>query len=238
MHEKVKKLYELLRAEYGHKKRPKADALEVLIKTILSQNTNYKNYARAYENLRKRFPTWEALLAAEEREIADAIRVGGLAELKARRIKNALQRIKEAAGELDLDFLKDLDVNEAKKFLISLEGVGPKTAACVLCFSLGKPVFPVDTHIFRICRRLGLIKDAKRDEKSVEALSKIFEDSACMDDDASSTLYALHVNLIEHGRRICTARNPKCDACVLRALCEFRGRGNLEREEKQTAYET
>ncbi|MHC1579804.1 MAG: endonuclease III domain-containing protein [Candidatus Alkanophagales archaeon] len=227
MHEKVKKLYELLRAEYGHKERPKADALEVLIRTILSQNTNYRNCARAYENLRKRFPTWDALLAAEEREIADAIRVGGLAGLKARRIKNALRRIKEVAGRLDLDFLKDLDADAAKEFLMSLDGVGAKTAACVLCFSLGKPAFPVDTHIFRICRRLGLIgKGVRRDERGVEALSKLFEGSiACVGGDAPSMLYTLHVNLIEHGRRVCTARNPKCDACVLRALCEFGGRG-------------
>lgn len=238
MREKVKKLYELLKAEYGRKECPRADTLEVLIETILSQNTSHKNYTRAYANLRRRFPTWEAVLVAEVWEIADAIRVGGLAELKAKRIKKTLQRIKEETGEFSLDFLGGFDADEAKRFLMSLEGVGPKTAACVLCFSLGKPVFPVDTHIFRICRRLGLVKAERRDERSVEALSKIFEELAAsgafkdfdFKGNVADALYTLHVNLIEHGRRVCVAKKPKCEACVLNTLCEFRGRGDLKKE--------
>lgn len=187
------------------------DPLATLILTILSQATSDTNSGRAFRELRSRFPTWEAVLTAPVEEVAAAIRSGGLAEQKAARIRRLLAQIKETHGSLDLDFLKSWDPGEAYRYLVSFEGVGPKTAACVLLFALKRPAFPVDTHILRISRRLGLVDPKCNAERAQEELSTRVPPEAA---------YSLHVNLIEHGRRVCHPARPGCSNCPLTSECE------------------
>jgi endonuclease-3 len=186
--------------------------LAELISTILSQNTNDTNRDRAFYALRDHFPTWEAVRDADLREVVDAIRPAGLANQKGPRIQNILKEITQQRGKLDLGFLEDLPVDEAKEWLESFKGVGPKTAAIVLLFSLGKPAFPVDTHIYRVSGRLGLRPVNMSVEKTHEHLAKLFPPDA---------YYPLHLNLIRLGREICHARNPECPACPLKDVCHY-----------------
>lgn len=205
----VRRICELLECEYGLKKHPaKTNPIDTLVLTILSQTTNFKNCKSAYEGLIAEYKTWQDVLEASEEDLAKAISVGGLGRIKARRIKNALSRIKEKEGEVDLRFLAEMSTEDAMGFLLSMDGVGQKTAACVLCFSFDKPGFPVDTHIYRICKRLGLGGNSR------EEIASLIEETI-----AGDKLYAFHLNLIEHGRRICTARKPKCNDCVLKDCC-------------------
>jgi endonuclease-3 len=186
--------------------------MDELVSTILSQNTNDVNRDRAFESLRARFPTWEAVRDAPAPEVMDAIRPAGLANQKGPRIQAVLRAITAERGALNLDFLRDLPVAEARAWLTRFKGVGPKTAAIVLLFSLGLPAFPVDTHVHRVTGRLGL-----RPEKlSADDCHAYFEDLLPPD-----TYYAAHLNLIRHGRQVCHARNPECGRCVLLALCPF-----------------
>ena len=216
LRESVRRICEILEREYGRKKPIKTNPLDTLILTFLSQNTNFKNCKAAYEGLIATYKNREEVLDASEEDIANAIRVGGLARIKARRIKGSLSRIKEEVGEIDLGFLDAMSTRDAMDFLRSINGIGQKTAACVLCFSFDKPSFPVDTHIYRICERLELIPKTRENRKiSIrDEIARIMEENIPERD-----IYALHLNLIEHGRRICTARKPKCNACVLRDYC-------------------
>lgn len=186
------------------------DALEQLIGTILSQNTSDVNSARSYESLRQVYPSWKALLNAPRREVATAIRMGGLAELKAERILAALRKVHEETGGFDLDFLADLPVEEARAWLTSIPGVGPKTAAIVLLFALRRPAFPVDTHIHRVTRRLGLIGPKVSRERAHALLEALVN---------PRDYYPFHLNLIRHGRETCRARRPACGRCALLRLC-------------------
>jgi endonuclease-3 len=187
-------------------------ALDELVSTILSQNTNDLNRDRAFEALRARFPSWEAVRDAPEAEVVDAIRPAGLANQKGPRIQAVLRAITAERGALNLDFLRDLPVAEARDWLTQFKGVGPKTAAIVLLFALGRPAFPVDTHVHRVTGRLGL-----RPEKlSADDCHAYFEDLL-----PPNTYYAAHLNLIRHGREVCHARNPECGRCVLLSLCPF-----------------
>ncbi|HJH26186.1 MAG TPA: Fe-S cluster assembly protein HesB [Methanophagales archaeon] len=204
----VRRICELLEYEYGMKHLAKTNPIDTLVLTILSQTTNFKNCKSAYEGLIAEYKTWQDVLEAPEEDIAKAISIGGLGRIKARRIKNALSRIKEREGEVDLRFLAAMSTEDAMGFLLSMDGVGQKTAACVLCFSFDKPCFPVDTHIYRICKRLGLGGNSR------EVIASLIEETI-----AGDKLCAFHLNLIEHGRRICTARNPKCNDCVLKDYC-------------------
>ena len=205
----VRRICELLECEYGRKKHPaKTNPIDTLVLTILSQTTNFKNCKAAYEGLIAEYKTWQDVLEAPEDDLAKAISIGGLGRIKARRIKNALSRIKEKEGEVDLRFLAAMSTEDAMEFLLSMDGVGQKTAACVLCFSFDKPCFPVDTHIYRICKRLGLGGNSR------EEIASLIEETI-----AGDKLCAFHLNLIEHGRRICTARKPKCNDCVLKDYC-------------------
>lgn len=201
-----------LRGEYGEKVPPvrKPAPLDELILTVLSQNTNDVNRDRAYSELRRRFPTWEKVAAAPVREIAAAIRVGGLARQKAARIKEMLKVIREREGRLSLSRLCRLPQEEALAYLRSLKGVGAKTAACVLLFSCGRPVFPVDTHILRVSKRLGLIDQRMDAAKAHAVMGELLP---------AESVYSLHLNLIEHGRRRCHPRKPECPACCLKAQC-------------------
>jgi endonuclease-3 len=211
--EKVKSIYERLIETYGRPERhDPSRPVDSLIGAILSQNTNDANRDRAYNRLRNRFPTWEEVRDAPVDEIVEAIRPAGLANQKAPRIKKVLERITEERGELSLDFLDDMPIDEAREWLTSLHGVGPKTAAIVLLFSLGRPAFPVDTHVHRVSKRLGLIGDKVNAEKAHQLL-----------EDALPTewYYPFHLDLVQHGRQVCHSRNPECEVCTLSDLCDY-----------------
>jgi endonuclease-3 len=202
----------LLRIHGQPEKRRHLDPLSQLVSAILSQNTSDTNRDKAFKRLRERFPKWEEVLEAELEEIVEAIRPAGLANLKAPRIQEALRTISIKRGELTLDFLASLPLDEAKAWLMELKGVGPKTAAIVLLFSLDKPAFPVDTHINRVTKRLGLIGEKVPKEKAHELLEQILPEEI---------YYSFHLNVIAHGREVCKARNPRCEICVLQDICSM-----------------
>lgn len=187
-------------------------ALDELVSTILSQNTNDINRDRAFGALRGRFPTWEAVRDAEQGAVIEAIRPAGLANQKGPRIQQVLREITAERGALDLSFLRGLSRDEARHWLMKFNGVGPKTAAIVLLFSLGKPAFPVDTHIYRVSGRLGLRLQNLSVEQAHAYLEGLFPVEA---------YYAAHLNLIRLGREICQARRPNCQICPLNDLCVF-----------------
>ena len=190
--------------------RPDGDPLGGLVGTILSQNTSDINSGRAYDALRQRFPTWEAVREAAPEEIANAIRAGGLAQIKAMRIKEALLEITSHFGGLRLDALAAMPPTQARDYLAGLHGVGPKTAACVLLFNLGMPAFPVDTHVHRLSRRIGFVPPRVSPRAVQDAVEAML---------SPDRLYPLHINLIRHGRAVCRAQAPRCPACPIRALC-------------------
>lgn len=210
---KASELHHRLLRIYGEPTwRPHMDPVSELVSTILSQNTNDVNRDVAFDRLRIRFPTWEEVRDADVGEVIEAIRPAGLANQKGPRIQQALRFITQERGELDLDFLGDWPVEEAKAWLSSIKGVGPKTAAIVLLFSLGRPAFPVDTHVHRVTKRLGLIGPKVSREKAHDELEQLVRPQA---------YYAFHLNLIRHGRQVCTSRKPRCEACDLRDLCDY-----------------
>ena len=186
--------------------------VDELVSTILSQNTNDINRDRAFESLRRHFPTWEAVREAEPGYVIAAIRMAGLANQKGPRIQKVLQEITRERGMLDLNFLKDLPLEEARAWLMKFKGVGPKTAAIVLLFSLGRPAFPVDTHIYRVTGRLGLRPEKMTVEETHIHLEKLFP---------PETYYAAHLNIIQLGREICAARKPACERCPLLEICNY-----------------
>jgi endonuclease-3 len=203
----------VLDATHGTKEGvPDGDPLGGLVGTILSQATSDINSGRAYAALRATFPTWEEVLTAPEEAVAEAIRSGGLANLKARRIRETLGAILARRGDLDLGFLAELPLDEARRWLTGLPGVGPKTAACVLLFNLGRPALPVDTHVHRVARRLGLIGARVSAEAAHDALQAQV---------APQRVYDFHVNFIMHGRRICQAQRPRCEVCPLTNVCAY-----------------
>lgn len=208
----ILRIHQRLLSVYGDPPRPERDPLAVLVSTILSQNTNDTNRDRAYERMRARFPTWEAVRDAPLADLIEAIRPAGLAPTKAPRIQEALRRITAERGKLSLDFLADMPLEEARAWLLSIPGVGPKTAAIVLLFAFGRPAFPVDTHIHRVARRLGLIPPRATREQAHVLLEQLIP---------PNLYYPLHLNLIALGRDVCHPRNPECARCVLRDDCAF-----------------
>jgi endonuclease III len=186
--------------------------LDELVLTFLSQNTSDLNSGRAFEALRARYATWQAVLDAPVKELADTIRSGGLADQKAPRIQAALRRIKEERGELSLDFLSDWPVERVVEWLTSFNGIGHKTASIVALFCFNKPAFPVDTHVGRVTRRLGLAGSKDAEEK----IKAIWEHLVPQD-----WFYPLHLNLIRHGREVCQAPRPKCGRCILYDICLY-----------------
>lgn len=207
----IAEIVQLLAEEYGNITwHSRAAPLSELIMTILSQNTSDHNSRRAFDSLLSRFGSWDAVAESSVEDIAEAIKLGGLSKVKAPRIKLILQQIESQRGSLDLMFLKKMPVAEAKTWLRHLPGVGPKTAACVLLFSLRKPVLPVDTHILRVAKRLGLIDSRVSAEKAHEILGDMVP---------ARDVYRFHILMIEHGRRICKAQRPRCRECVLLKIC-------------------
>lgn len=196
---------------YPHWRNP-LPPLDELVSTILSQNTNDTNRDRAFERLRTQFPSWEDVRDADEVQVIEAIRPAGLANQKGPRIQNILREITLQRGELNLAFLAELPSNEVKDWLTNFKGVGPKTAAIVLLFSLEKPAFPVDTHIYRVSGRLGLRPSNMNAEQAHDHLAELFP---------PETYYAVHLNMIRLGREICQARNPNCPICPLKEVCRY-----------------
>ena len=203
----------ILEKTYGQPHwRPHFDPLEELVACILSQHTSDVNTFRAFERLRKTFPNWKAAVEAPVERVVDAIRSGGLANSKAPRIQQVLRDIETKHGAFNLDFLVDMSDAEARSYLMSLHGVGPKTAAIVLCFGMGRNVLPVDTHVFRVSWRLGLIEKKDGEAKAHDLLQAQLEDGMA---------YRFHVAMITHGRQICKALRPRCGECPLAYQCRF-----------------
>ena len=202
-----------LKAVYGVPTRERhLDPLDCLIETILSQSTSNTNSRRAYSNLKARFPTWEMARRARASSLEAAIRVGGLARQKSARIKDLLNQIHKKRGSLDLSFLRTSPLDEAVQFLVSFKGVGPKTAACTLLFACDRPVFPIDVHIFRIARRLGLLPDKCPDQQAHAIMAELIP---------ARRYYEAHINLIRHGRQVCRPSNPRCEDCCLVDYCFY-----------------
>ena len=211
----IRRVHELLRERYGSRQPTPRDPLDGLVLIILSQATNDINCDRAFQSLKTQFPAWDKVLSATDEEVADAIRSGGLANQKAKRIRQLLAEIKADRGSLDLGWMHDATAAECEAYLQKFHGVGPKTIACVLVFFLGKPAFPVDTHVHRVTKRLGWIRPQAGADEAHKVLRDLVPDDYKLD---------LHVNLISHGRAICRAPGnggPKCGACLVRRHCEF-----------------
>ena len=202
-----------LRESYGrHTFAAHHNTVDELILTILSQNTSDNNSKPAYEALIRQYKNREDIISADNNKIELLIRRGGLAHIKAQRIKEVLKIIKAEVGSLNLDFLNETTVEEGRKWLTSLPGVGIKTASCVLLFALGKPALPVDTHVFRVSARLGLIDKKTKISTAHTVLENIIP---------SSDIYEFHLLIIEHGRKICSARKPLCKSCIISSDCTY-----------------
>lgn len=192
--------------------KSKSDPLSMLINIILSQATTDVLSHKTFENLKRTFKTWETVAESDESEIADAIRLGGLANQKAKVIKNILQQVKEKHGKLSLKFLNKMPDEAARDYLLEFRGIGPKTVACTLLFSLHKEIFPLDTHIFRILKRMGILPEKITDEKAHKFLDELVP---------KGKFYSLHVNLIRLGKQICRPREPLCEECPLIEYCDY-----------------
>ena len=207
----MNKIALLLEKQYGIPRRKSpGDPLDILVETILSQNTNDQNRDKAYRRLKARFPRWEDVLEAKTRSIVSAIRPGGLAEQKARRIHEILRWIKKRERRISLAFLKKMGFEEIKKTIGPLRGIGPKTLHCLLLFGLGRDAFPVDTHILRVGKRLGFIPERMGAEKAHPWIAPFLPKGKSL---------SLHLNLIRFGRSVCKARKPRCDICFLQDEC-------------------
>jgi len=211
--EKALKVHKKLIEAFGEPTwRNPLPPVDELVSTILSQNTNDVNRDRAFDSLREKFPTWEQVRDADTDEIIEAVRVAGLANQKGPRLQNVLREITEERGSLDLSFLEEMPLEEARDWLTKFKGVGPKTAAIVLCFSLNRPAFPVDTHVYRVTGRIGLRPENISVEKAHPYLEEVFP---------PETYYAAHLNIIRLGREVCGARKPNCPVCPVYDLCDY-----------------
>lgn len=209
---RVRALHRRLEDRYGPAKKKRIGPLDELMLTILSQNTNDTNRDRAYESLRARFPDWDAVRIAPRGEVEQAIKSAGLWKQKARTLQETLAALHDEQGNLDLSHLRALSDEEVIGYLTSFRGVGVKTAACVLCFAMGRSYMPVDTHVHRVARRLGLIAERATADQAHDQLNR---DSSV----PPELRFSFHIQLIRHGRAVCRAGRPACDTCVLGGLC-------------------
>ena len=213
LRERAIEVHRRLLEEYGSPTwREPLPILDELISTILSQNTNDTNRDRAFTKLKERFASWESVRDAGAEPVIEAIRSAGLANQKGPRIQKLLNQITEERGSLELSFLIDLPAEEAMSWLLQFNGVGPKTASIVVLFSLGKPAFPVDTHIQRVSGRIGLRPEKMTVEQAHQHLAELFP---------PETYQAAHLNIIRLGRQVCHPRRPACEECVLHSLCDY-----------------
>jgi endonuclease III len=209
---RIRTVYRRLRDSLGaFRPKERRDPLDELVMTVLSQHTSDVNSGRAFTGLKERFPTWAEVVSAETSELADAIRSGGIAQVKAGRIRQILEEIEEREGRLSLDRLRDMSDEEVDDYLCSLPGVGPKTSACVLVFSLGRDAFPVDTHVERVVKRLGWVEP----KASAVAVQRRLTPRI-----PPEIRYELHMLFIRHGREICKPRMPQCSECAVFDLCD------------------
>ncbi len=212
--ERIGLIEQRLRERYGAPAlRPNEDSIGELVSTILSQHTTDRSSWAAYQELRKRYPTWDDVRNAPYDEVASTIRLAGLPRQKARTIQLALAEL----DDLSLESLATLPVSEARERLTSIRGIGDKTASCVLLFAFGMPAQPVDTHIQRVCMRLGIANGTS----SATGIQHVLE--YCLPPDGQ-TMYTFHVDTVRHGREICQARAPKCDQCMLTDVCAYYAR--------------
>jgi endonuclease-3 len=216
---RVGQVLDALERRYGRPRRTRRlDPLSELVLTILSQNTSDTNRDRAFEDLRARFHDWDEAADAPRAAIERAIRKGGLARIKSGVIREVLRRVRAERGRMSLEHLKRQPMEQGRRWLLGLKGVGAKTAACVLLFSCGHPAFPVDTHVHRIARRLGWIPE----KASADEAHLLLEGSI-----PAGRRLAAHVNFITLGRELCRARSPACTDCPLRRNCLFARGGRL-----------
>lgn len=213
LHERAKEVHRRLMDRYGDPSwRDSLPILDELISTILSQNTNDVNRDRAFIKLKETYKNWEDVRDADASAVIEAIRSAGLANQKGPRIQRILRHITAERGSLELDFLREKSAEEAMSWLMQFNGVGPKTASIVLLFSLGKPAFPVDTHIQRVTGRIGLKPEKMNNDQAHRHLGDLFP---------AETYQAAHLNIIRLGREVCHPRHPECGACVLQSLCDY-----------------
>ncbi len=206
-------VYQKLVATYGEPQWESHNPpVDELVSTILSQATSDINRDKGFNALKAQYPTWEAVMDAPPEDVVAAIHSSGLANQKGPRIQAALRHIQRERGAITLDFLADMPLADAKKWLTAIQGIGPKTAAIILLFTFNRPVFPVDTHVHRITKRVGLIGPKVSANKAHDLLEAIGD---------PATFYPMHINLISHGRQICRARNPQCEICPLQADCDY-----------------
>lgn len=210
---RVARACKILEREFGvpEKRATDGDLVSLLVRTI-SQNTNDTNRDRAFESLRLTFPKWEMLIDVPVKKIAAAIRVGGLANQKSASIKSFLASLKKEKGKLHLDFLCEMPDEKVYEFLCAHKGIGVKTASILLCFGCGRDVFPVDTHVNRICGRLGFVPDGSAPDKTHALMAPLVP---------RGKAHSFHLNIIRLGKTICTARNPRHEICPLRHICAF-----------------
>jgi endonuclease-3 len=213
--QKAERACAVLARKYGKavsdRKLPPVDEL---VMTILSQHTSDTNMLRAFESLKERYTSWEQVLDAPQVELAEVIRSSGMFNLKAKRIQSTLREINNRVGRLDLSLLENMPLEEAKKWLTTLHGVGPKTAAIVLLFSFGRPALPVDTHVWRVTKRLGIIGQSVSRERAHELLEQVVP---------RDCIQSLNNNLVRHGREVCKAQRPLCEVCFLSDICDYYG---------------
>ena len=221
--ELLENVLKVLKRTYGPRRRRRwGKAVDMLVGTILSQNTSDANSSAGFQRLTDAFATWDDVADAPVAAIERCIRVSGLSRIKAPRIRNILRQVRTERGSIDLEFLAEMPPVEAAEALLRFQGVGPKTALCVLLFALGMPVFPVDTHIHRIAQRLGVLPPGTSADRAHEVLTPLIR---------PGDRYAMHVLLIAHGRAICKAQKPRCMECRVLQYCKFGARNVRRRGE-------
>ena len=211
--QKVKFVADTLEKTLGaYEGKPEDNVLDCLMRTVLSQNTNDVNRDKGYAALREKFPTWEDVQKTDVEAIGDTIKIAGLHTQKSRTIKDFLTWLKTERGELDLEFICGMETEAARQYLCRHKGIGVKTAYVTLAFVCGHDVFPVDTHVLRISKRLGFIPPNCTADKAHELMGAIIP---------KGRAFPFHMNLIQFGRQICNARKPKCDECALTEHCLY-----------------
>jgi endonuclease-3 len=220
----IEDLLTTLEEVYGKARRiPRFTPMEELVSCILSQHTADANSFPAFTRLRETYPDWQEVVDAGPEKVADVVRKAGLANQKAKSIVNCLTAIHERHGDYTLEHLRSMPLREARKELMDLPGVGPKTASIVLCFSFGMGAIPVDTHVFRVCWRLGLFEKSIGENKAHDALLDLVPENLA---------FRFHTTLIQHGRMTCKAPTPLCERCTVSALCRLFAEGPPEKKPK------